>query len=41
MEERKAIFMPPEVHEQIKKIATENNRTLVGQLREWTNSKEL
>jgi len=38
-ESRKAIFMPETLHEKIKEIADKNNRTLIGQLKEWTESK--
>lgn len=33
--ERRAIFIPKELWEQVKKIANKNNRTIVGQIKEW------
>lgn len=38
--ERVAIFVPKEVRDEIKKIASKNNRTMVGQLKEWVKSNK-
>lgn len=35
---RVAIFVPEEIRDQLKKIAEENNRTMVGQLKEYVKS---
>ena len=32
---RKAIFVPLEVWQKLKQLADKNNRSLVGQLKEW------
>ena len=37
---RKAIFVPLELWQQIKNVATNNNRSIIGQLREWLKNEK-